>query len=119
MQYYAGKVRLGGSPLNEVPKDALSAPEVIILQHIHGSDAIVDLRPVKSGRVESLAALRDELDMKYRPALASRNLSITHLFGPDHQPLPTHVPGVSFEADNEKTARRVRTQPPAAPSIMD
>ena len=44
MHLYACKVRLHGSVMNEVPKEDVTACEVMILRLIHGDDAIVALR---------------------------------------------------------------------------
>lgn len=39
-------VRLGGDLLHAVPKERISEREVMLLRHIHGSDAVVDLKQV-------------------------------------------------------------------------
>jgi hypothetical protein len=39
-------VRLGGNLLHSVPKERVSEREIMLLKHIHGSDAIVDLKHV-------------------------------------------------------------------------
>lgn len=49
MFLYKAKVRVSGSLNNEVLKDALTAPEIAILQRIHGKDAVVDV--VEVGQV--------------------------------------------------------------------
>ena len=42
MQLYDATVRLSGNPMQEVPKQNLTAPEVMLLQKIHGGvDAVV------------------------------------------------------------------------------
>jgi hypothetical protein len=45
MHYYRALVRLSGSLMNEVWKSRISAPEVILLNAIHGGSAVVDLQP--------------------------------------------------------------------------
>lgn len=42
---FACMVRLGGLLTNTVPKEGVSAAEILVLQHIHGSDAVVDIIP--------------------------------------------------------------------------
>lgn len=51
MLLYSGKVRLQGSLNNEVRKTDITAPEIAILQRIHGKDAVVDV--VKVGAVKN------------------------------------------------------------------
>lgn len=43
MKLYTCKVRHGGSLHNEVLKNNVTAPEIRLLQHIHGHDAILDI----------------------------------------------------------------------------
>lgn len=50
MFLYKAKVRVSGSLNNEVLKNALTAPEIAILQRIHGRDAVVEV--VKVGEVK-------------------------------------------------------------------
>lgn len=38
-------VRLGGDLGNAVPKIGVTPAEILVLKHIHGSDAVVDVRP--------------------------------------------------------------------------
>jgi hypothetical protein len=38
-------VRLAGSIQHTVPKAGVTPPEILILKHIHGADAVVDIRP--------------------------------------------------------------------------
>lgn len=40
-------LRLGGSLLHTVPKTDVTPAEILILQAIHGQDAVIDIRPVK------------------------------------------------------------------------
>lgn len=44
MTFYTCRVRLGGDRNNDVEKLGVPAPEVILLQVIHGEDAVFDLR---------------------------------------------------------------------------
>lgn len=43
MKYYNCKVRLKGNVAHEVSKFSLSAPEVIILKHLHGDDGVLNI----------------------------------------------------------------------------
>lgn len=46
VKFYNCMVRLGGSLLHTVPKQRISGEEVRLLRHLHGDDAIVELREV-------------------------------------------------------------------------
>lgn len=43
MKLYDCKVRLAGSLYNEVPKAGVTAAEIYLFRHIHGSDAVVEI----------------------------------------------------------------------------
>lgn len=47
MEYAQVTVRLAGSLLNTVTKE-VSAPEIVILKSLHGSDSIVDIKKSKT-----------------------------------------------------------------------
>lgn len=80
MQYYQAKVRLAGSPMNEVQK-ILSAPEVLVLQYIHGVDAITNVTFHEEKRI-NLREEKDRLKGMYDQALVKREQSIDTIFGP-------------------------------------
>jgi hypothetical protein len=45
MQLYSAKVRLSGSLYNEVRKDELTAPEILLLRSIHGgTEAVTEVK---------------------------------------------------------------------------
>jgi len=46
MQNYNATVRLDGNILHEVPKQNITAPEIIILRYTHGDDAVVHIKKV-------------------------------------------------------------------------
>ena len=97
MDYYKAKVRLSGSMLNEVWKDRLSAPEVLLLRKIHGSDAVCDLEKVDAKKVDHQEE-RQRLYLTYPAAInvdAKRHY-VEELFGPNHNDLPVTVPGVAI-----------------------
>lgn len=80
MYYYKTKIRLGGSTTNEVQK-LVTAPEFLVLQFIHGSDALTEVEELKNEKIN----LRDEkerLKSLYNVALAKRKQSIDTIFGP-------------------------------------
>lgn len=80
MQYYNATVRLAGSTMNEVQK-TLSAPEILVLQYIHGVDAVAHVQPVRHKQV-SLRQEKDRLRGLYDQALVKREQSIDTIFGP-------------------------------------
>jgi hypothetical protein len=80
MQYFKATVRLSGSTMNEVEK-ILSAPEILILQFIHGGDAITRVKFLKSEAID-LREEKDRLRGLYDSALKKREQSIDTIFGP-------------------------------------
>lgn len=80
MQYYKAKVRLAGSTMNEVQK-ILSAPEILVLQYIHGVDAIMDVSFHESKKI-NLREEKERLKGIYDQALIKRDQSIDTIFGP-------------------------------------
>lgn len=89
MQYYSAKLRLGGNPLNEV-RGVYSAPEVLILQYIHGVDSLLEMKKVKEERM-NLREYKDLLKMKYDSALIKREQSVDKIFGALGQ-IPVKLP---------------------------
>lgn len=80
MHFYKAKIRLAGSTMNEVEK-ILSAPEILVLQYIHGVDAVVGV----SFHSQEQINLREEkgrLKGLYDQALVKRDQSIDTIFGP-------------------------------------
>lgn len=80
MHYYKAKIRLAGSTMNEVEK-ILSAPEILVLQYIHGVDAVINV----SFNHQEQVNLREEkgrLKGLYDQALVKREQSIDTIFGP-------------------------------------
>lgn len=93
MQTYKAKLRLSGSLFNEVPLEGKTAPEITILRRLHGSDAVVEIRPDK--HIErSEEAERARLTEIYAKALAGAKLAIEMVLGPEGVPLAKTVAGV-------------------------
>ena len=86
MQLYDAKIRLANGVMNEVLKRGLTAPEVICLQRIHGSDAIVDIRPRRMGKHKHDEE-RARLEQRYGAGI------VQELFGANHAAakLPTKL----------------------------
>lgn len=87
MEMYNCKVRLGGSVSNEVPKANASAAEIIVLRHLHGAEAVIDIDLVSDAKVAH-QAVRDDLAKVYGEAV------VEELFGPAHRDLPIKLPQV-------------------------
>lgn len=80
MHFYKAKIRLSGSTMNEVEK-ILSAPEILVLQYIHGVDAIVGVSFHRQEQV-NLREEKGRLKGLYDQALIKREQSIDTIFGP-------------------------------------
>jgi len=83
--------------MNEV-RDVYSAPEILIMQYIHGVDAISDIKKVKEEKV-NMREHKDNLKAKYDQALVKREQSIDKIFGALGQ-LPTSLPDHILEAND-------------------
>ena len=115
MHLYACKVRLHGSVMNEVPKEDVTACEVMILRLIHGDDAIVALRctgDVARSDEEERARLSDA----YGAAFPGKDI-VRETFGVSGVPIPKFIPGVPFayEPTIEKTEKRKPGRPAKTP----
>lgn len=88
MEVYTATVRLAGDMQNTVPKSGLTAAEVVVLRHLHGQDAVVDLVKTGERRVNERRE-RARLDAFYP---AGR---IKEVFGvPGSFPLPQVAPAI-------------------------
>ena len=84
MQLYDAVVRLNGNPMQEVPKEAMTASEIILLQKIHGgTDAVVKIRN--------------------RLGLIYGDNHVFSLFGPEHTKLPVKLENIDFVESDELT----------------
>lgn len=95
MQYYSAKLRLSGSTMNEV-RDVYSAPEILLLQYIHGADSVSDLKKVAGPKNPDEKKMKTKeykeyLKTKYDVALGKTEQSIDQIFGALGQ-LPTTLP---------------------------
>ena len=97
MQYYNATIRLAGSTMNEVQK-TLTAPEVLILQYVHGVDAVVKVSLCKKELI-NLSAEKSRLKALYDQALVKRDQSVDTIFGPLAS-LPTVLPDELTEQFN-------------------
>jgi hypothetical protein len=104
MDIYKGKIRLGGDMRNEVRLASFTAPEGILLKKIHGEDAFVEIEKIGSEKVDHQEE-RKRLYSTY-PAAVNQDAKkhfIEELFGPNHNELPTSIPGVAISAHKSDT----------------
>lgn len=103
MIVYKAKVRLAGNVANEVLKENLTAAEIRVLQHIHGSDAVLDIARI--GQVKrSDAAERVRLAMLYRHGkgiVDDGDKLISELFGINGVALPQEYVAPAPVEDDE------------------
>lgn len=98
MRTFDCKVLLSGSQNNQVPKFGVTTPEVLMLRHLHGEDAVVNLVERATIRVPH----RQERD---RLAQIYGEKRVAELFGLSHMPLPTDLPEREVvDEDNEGDA---------------
>lgn len=64
-------VRLNGSMLHTVPKTGVTPAEILVLQRIHGNDAVVEVRPVKFEKNRSHLKEYDRLASIYDNAASA------------------------------------------------
>jgi hypothetical protein len=80
--------------MNEVQK-VLSAPEILIMQYIHGTDAVVDVAKSKNEKI-NVSQEKQRLKGLYDQSLVKRDTSIDAIFGPLGA-VPTELPAELLE----------------------
>lgn len=124
MRLFSCKVRLGGSPLNEVRKTDVTAAEILVLRAIHaGADEpIHEIKPTGKAMSENAEgklvprsdkAERERLERLYGDALRTREdiKSLNGILGVG-VPLPDTVEGVATEViPDEPVVRTVVPRP--------
>jgi hypothetical protein len=144
MQLYNCKVMLGGSRYNEMRRDGVTIPEIVVLRIIHGGDdAVVDITAARDAaerldretltRAEPGAdrektipwndkAERERLERRYNRALSKKKSpaeqNIKMIFGAG--PLPTTLDGVGPPLVTGEPVRRTRVgRPPPVYTTAD
>lgn len=128
MQICSVMVRIAGSLLQTVPKPRVTPAEILILQHIHGSDAVVDIRPVEFDETIRNEAELERLSREYDPQAGAFTASpgdergplIDKLFPGAVKQLPKtlteigmpHLEPVAEEAPRQRQPRQPRTTKP-------
>lgn len=90
MQYYDIKLRLAGSAMNEISKN-VSAPEILILQYLHGSDAVINIKHDRVCKKTTNSSEKQRLKAVYDSALNKLDQTIDLIFGALGT-LPTEIP---------------------------
>lgn len=123
MQFYNTKVRLRGNINNEVIRTHVSAPEFLVLQTIHGEDALVDTSVSAYDETVDHTALRETLRSIYEPALLKMRPAhtIDSLFG-KYAKLPEKADGapapLQTEEDSGPKRKPGRPRKDEAPADM-
>lgn len=88
MQIYSAKIRLGGLLHSEVRVDELTAPEILVLRGIHGSDALVDIKPLLNADGAPYDVKRNSKTERTRLLTKYREDQFRKIFPTDFTPLP-------------------------------
>lgn len=76
MKLFDCKVRLGGSLYNEVPKTGVTAAEIHLFRHLHGTDAVVEITEAGKNNATQ-AAERERLIEVYADGLVAQQRNKT------------------------------------------
>ena len=117
MQTYSALIRLSGSRDNEVRQSGLTAPEMHMLEYIHGPDSVGDVQPL--GEIEcDMTEERQRLVLVY--GLDEDTPRVHKVFGVAGA-LPTEYKGIVFQ--DPKPAPRRKTsafgRKPKQPDAVD
>lgn len=128
MDVFRCQVRLRGKVQNVVPKSEVTIPEIYVLRHLHGQDAVVDIKPLKRDAVERITddegktktRPRTEKEERERLAHLYPRVKLNDLFGVG-QRLPMALEDtdtVAAEPDPEPALRRRVGRPPKAREVL-
>ena len=125
MKTYDCKVQLNGSRNNAVRKRGVTAAEIAILRHIHGTSpngaaAVVDIKPAGNvSRTETIERAR--LANRYSHGEMRGPALVKDVLGVAGVPLPQYVPGVDDPEDDgamaEAAPEPVAPKPPKRTKI--
>lgn len=90
MQNYKLLVWLNGEMTNQVRKEGVTAPEVILMQGIHGMDAILEIQKTTMDK-------RSHADERARLIEVYGEKRVGDAFGPSHQRLPVTLEGMAVK----------------------
>lgn len=126
MQLSNVMLRLGGSLLHTVQKTNVTPAEILVLQHIHGTDAVVDIRPTKFDKnrghgpeFERLANLYDAAASASAPGEEAGAI-LTKLFPGAIKKLPRTLKEIGLGAyEKPEPAAKVEPEPEAVEDSFD
>lgn len=116
MKYYSAYIRPAGDLHTEVHKDNLSAPEVMLLRHLHGVDAVLKVQYIGDKNTKHKAE-RERLAMAYGGNEERGKALLREIFGSDMSPLPLELedvqpePLLDDEDDNEQVVDKKDPEP--------
>lgn len=113
MQTYSALIRLASSKENEVRRSGLTAPELHLLEHIHGPDSVLQVEPIGAIDVD-IEQERERLTLVY--GLFEGKPRVNEVFGVAGA-LPTEYKGLKFKEPKGKPRRRTSAQKP--PDAVD
>jgi hypothetical protein len=108
MQICDAEVRLAGNVYHVVPKQGLTPAEIYVLREIHGSDAVVNIRPVKEDDKRGIAEEFGRLKRLYDGASINapdedgpRKISLERLFPGAMKKLPKRLSDLGISATGD------------------
>ncbi|WPZ36707.1 hypothetical protein T8K17_11230 [Thalassobaculum sp. OXR-137] len=112
MELYNATVLHGGRLEMAIPKNNLTVPEIAILRHLHGSDAVKEIHPCGSTKRQHTMEL-DRLRHLYQKRLADGPHPIEELWpGTQQQNLPTTLSDIGIGRDSPYLGSRPKSAPP-------
>ena len=98
MEYANVEIRLAGSLENTVLKE-VSTPEIPVLKHLHGHDAVINIKKSRAEEID-LKAERDRLERQYTAPVMEK------LFPGVTSKLPTTLVEIGEEAPVEVVSKK-------------
>ncbi len=117
---YGCKLRLGGSVLNEVRKDDVTAAEIEMYRALHGSDAVLEIKATGEVKYSDREERERIVSIFANPAkvtaeaLKKKMLMIRDAFGHDRNPMPKELDDVAETDldDEDETEVEVQAEAP-------
>jgi hypothetical protein len=123
-------VRLGGSVLHTVCKVDVTPAEILVLQHIHGEDGVIDIRPSRfdkrrqqAAEFERLAQLYDAGAGSFVSSNGEENSPImSKLFPGAMKKLPVHLKDIGLghlmsDAATKAAVKAAANSAPETPAV--
>lgn len=103
---------LGGDTGNTVPKFGVTASEIAVLRHIHGEEAVFDVRPLDTALNISQREERERLRERYGRMEGDRRISpaVEALFPGAASPMFTRIADLGLPEEFFKAEKRLRAR---------